>query len=223
MGRVSGWQIGGGGGFPAPTSLPSPLPVPLADGWQEKIPALPMLFGEPANRPSPPFFAPKTRRCSLRSVERVQGNGPHFSGIDTWGSDAPNKAFNCLNACSGDRVRISQPHSTQQMQFQPETLRATVSSLRRTPSLESTAHPVCWNWKRHPREYTGSRLAFPRLTALVATLDDRIDKVSQLSSCANAWGKFITCERPFPNDHRQEFAALVMIRCDGLNLDCSCR
>ena len=182
------------------------------DGWQEKDTRAPMLFGRAFEQAVAALF----RNEDPAAVLFEQWSGCKdmdltYSGNDTWDRMLQQGIQLLERFAQDDRVRISQPHSNQQMQFN-RTLSSGNSFVSYVDAIgEFDGTPCLLEWKttsaRYTEEPAGISALDPQLVCYSWTTG--IDKVVQVVFVRKRLVEVQYLRATISDERRQEFAALV--------------
>src|SRR5208282_1809280 len=172
----------------------------------------PCSSAEPSNRPSPPFFAGKTRRlCWFEQWGLCKDMGLTYSGNDTW-DRMLQQGIQLLERFAQDgRVRIRLPRSTQQIQIN-RTLASGNSFVSYVDAIgELDGTPCVLEWKttsaRYPEEPAGISALDPQLVCY--SWMTGLDEVAQVVFVRKRLVEVQYLRATISDEQRQEFATLV--------------
>jgi PD-(D/E)XK nuclease superfamily len=182
------------------------------DGWQEKDTRATMLFGRAFERAVAAFFCNEDPAAVLfEQWSLCKDMDLIYSGNDTW-DRMLQQGIQLLERFAQDgRVRISQPHSNQQRQFN-RTLSSGNNFVSYIDAIgEFDGTPCLLEWKttsaRYSEEPTGICALDPQLVCY--SWMTGIDKVAQVVFVRKRLVEVQYLRATISDEQRQEFAALI--------------
>jgi hypothetical protein len=182
------------------------------DGWQEKDTRAPMLFGRAFEQAVAALFRNEDSAAVLFEQWSVcKEMGLTYSGNDTWDRMLQQGIQLLERFAQDDRVRISQPHSNQQMQFN-RTLSSGNNFVSYVDAIgEFDGTPCLLEWKTTSARYTEEPAGISALDPQLVCYSwmTGIDKVAQVVFVRKRLVEVQYLRATISDGQRQEFVALV--------------
>jgi PD-(D/E)XK nuclease superfamily len=182
------------------------------DGWQEKDTRAPMLFGRAFEQAVAGLFRNEDPAAVLfEQWSLCKDMDLTYSGNDTWDRMLQQGIQLLERVAQDDRVRISQPHSNQQMQFN-RTLSSGNNFVSYVDAIgEFDGTPCLLEWKTTSARYTEEPVGISALDPQLVCYSwmTGIEKVAQVVFVRKRLVEVQYLRATISDEQRQEFAALV--------------
>ena len=190
------------------------------DGWQEKDTRAPMLFGRAFELAVAALFRREDPAAVLfEQWSACKDTGLTYSGNDSWDRMLQQGIQLLERFAQDDRVRVQQPRSTQQIQFNRALGSGNdfVSYVDAIGELDGTQCVLEWKTTsaRYPEEPVGISALDPQLVCY--SWMTGIDEVAQVVFVRKRLVEVQYLRATISDEQRQEFATLVAVSSQNLD------